>query len=589
MRRVFDQALYDEFMTKIGTEGGGGSITEIDQENEGFKNWSGKNPKPISMVEDYDTIHIYFKDLYDFQVQARPKVEKIFEETQAADSNNGAKTDKLLEETAYYQDAINVLLADIRPADGSAAFYPPEVISHNLIQYDRQLEYEKGATLAGFIVTEVRDANGKLIEKIYDWDRIEKILHSEKLEVHEKIGMAMVIQGMTTIKENDDGTVKVETDWESMERLTGMFYETTVNQSKHDPAAGVQAYFVMAEHRFTPNAQAIIECYTQEVGKEIELAYTLFPYDGSKLLDKEQQMTVDFVKEEMLKVGILNTLKENGTVTTNEAYPHEELAREAAEKAKSFDIQITEITEGKPHYIVKIGDDIEKTVYPFSMWKANDGINHANINVVESTRRDKDLEQMDSDRQYMNDMTEGNISNLLIGTVKKYGSVMSTVLDNAWVTAMHFAGDAARNTQIDMQHYQLDQYKENNQLSRVYDAYSVGGVTYTGKDGESRGIIVFDETDLEIRAHAYGTTAAELKNQFYSGDPTQTAAYTEWWNNHEQGQKAYKNYRDELNEVYLDYLRNNPQVPNKGLERLTPAQINELDKKASDPNHELNL
>jgi hypothetical protein len=79
-------------------------------------------------------------------------------------------------------------------------------------------------------------------------------------------------------------------------------------------------------------------------------------------------------------------------------------------------------------------------------------------------------------------------------------------------------------------------------------------------------------------------TGADLKNQVMSGNPDK--GYTNWW---QFNQQSYDAYKDRLNEIYKQYQEANPESPNVRLERLTPEQIGELDKKLKDPNYTLDL
>ncbi|MCL1918722.1 MAG: hypothetical protein FWG14_10470 [Peptococcaceae bacterium] len=143
-------------------------------------------------------------------------------------------------------------------------------------------------------------------------------------------------------------------------------------------------------------------------------------------------------------------------------------------------------------------------------------------------------------------------------------------------------------------------------LQRASNAYAIVATLAISEDRNIQMVICFDDTELEIRARAYdkylyakvkkegkhpkylNLTASDLKVQFTSDDQAQMAEYTKWWGDY-QGQISYKNYKDELNDIYFDYVKDNPQFPRKELGRLTPAQIGELDKKIKDPNYMLDM
>jgi hypothetical protein len=153
--------------------------------------------------------------------------------------------------------------------------------------------------------------------------------------------------------------------------------------------------------------------------------------------------------------------------------------------------------------------------------------------------------------------------------------------------------EATRNIESLDETAKKNKIEEYELLRQVIKAYAVGATTAISEDGNIRMVVCFFEAELEIRAHAYGShiykymdepkdpsylniTASDLKTQFFSNDSEQTKKYLIWW---QYNRQSYDNYKDVLDEILGEYETDHPEFIGKRIERLTPAQIIELDKK----------
>jgi hypothetical protein len=147
--------------------------------------------------------------------------------------------------------------------------------------------------------------------------------------------------------------------------------------------------------------------------------------------------------------------------------------------------------------------------------------------------------------------------------------------------------------------------EEMIQLYNLVDAYAMGGVIAVTEEFNIQMIICFNETELEIRTRAFSSYMFE-ENEKTKGDPkykdiirltlkAQLEAdepsglmneYIEYINE----QRMLQKYRNKLANVYDKY-----KMPDRedffgiSLERLTPVQIIELDKKLKDEKYHLDL
>lgn|GEM_PF-4902428 len=551
MKRVFDTPTYTTFYTHIME-----SQTEIEEQKSGFAGWSGHSPDPVSEVKGFDIIYKYFNSLADIQKKADPKVRAIFEGVEAADYEGAQQIQGI------GQDQIDPLvntfmgyLVCIVPNDGSAPYHSFDTMMSNMNHIDDILLRMDAASMASRLVIETMDANGNIV-KTYDWEKIGTIVGQQditQLNDMQILAVAMVMEKMTTV--DKDGNVT--TDWRAMTKLIELSYGE-VNRFDTIGIPLIAGYDV---YQITPAAQAVFEKYREETDKKIEEWGYLLPFDQTDRLTPEEQTTVNALREEMLKVGMTQALTENyNTIVTS-----------------SPDIRITSetLSNGDIQYHLQVSRGIDPVPVNSYSSRADAKIRDANLSVIESLRREH---EMGPDPWYAADMAETVTTNVLSATV--IGTPVAIAIDAAWITGRKALDDVMTSAEVAQHNSKVDIAVKNYELSNVYEAYNMRGVTYTNLNGKSGGYVVPNMTELEIRARAYGTTGSELLAN--SNDPSQTKAYSGWFRS-DKGNQAYEGYKLGLR----DTLKENPQFSNKQLEDLTPAEIGELDKKYNDATYDL--
>ncbi|MCL1918070.1 MAG: hypothetical protein FWG14_07110 [Peptococcaceae bacterium] len=138
------------------------------------------------------------------------------------------------------------------------------------------------------------------------------------------------------------------------------------------------------------------------------------------------------------------------------------------------------------------------------------------------------------------------------------------------------------------------------ELQVAVHAYATAATLAVSEECNIQMVACYNDTELEIRARAYGTdlyektgkteyqnvTGLDLKAQATSDDQDQMAQYKTWWGEYQQ---SYENYKTDLVKVLDKYKETHPKFIGTRLESLTPAQIRELGKKIKDPSYTPNL
>jgi hypothetical protein len=171
-------------------------------------------------------------------------------------------------------------------------------------------------------------------------------------------------------------------------------------------------------------------------------------------------------------------------------------------------------------------------------------------------------------------------------------------MDMLHMSNQKIKADEQRNVDIDLHNGNLNTlytyFMESSKENRLFEAYTIGGIVTVRQTSDGtkiqRTITCFDNTELEIRARAYGTTGFTLKEQLMADTPTEMMNdyVNNWWST-EAGQDAYNIYKNRLMLIYDDYKEVDSGFKGKGLAHLTPAQIILLDEKLKGSTDPLNL
>ena len=138
-------------------------------------------------------------------------------------------------------------------------------------------------------------------------------------------------------------------------------------------------------------------------------------------------------------------------------------------------------------------------------------------------------------------------------------------------------------------------------LWRIANAYSMYGILAVSDNYNMCLVYCINDTEMQIRVNSYtnyniaegrkyqDVAVANLNNQLGKepSDPELLEDYLDWW--FDDGKRMYGNYKGDILFVYHGYMSTHPEFKKIILEVLTPAQINELEKKRKDENYPLNL
>jgi len=560
--------------------GGYGSLQEIDQENQGFKNWSGHQPSPVSAVGSYGTIYVYFDSLTEFQTHARTQVENLFQGVTTADSESGANTDKLLIRTEYCQNMLTLFLDGVRPTDGSANYYDPEIMIQNLQQMDTNLRDILADRLAYV------DKNGNVT---FDWKKIEDLFGTDLNDVqrYEIDALVIAIGRTTTYK---DGAVT--TDWEAYRKFLEYGTQLSDTDITRLPSEYLDGHYrLTATYKLTPTAESVFSRYQQGASELIYIGAPLLYRSG---LTNEEQIAADALKQEALKLSIMTDFVANSTRTEYSFYKTSQEAKIAkAEMSPHLGVQLTEEFDGKySQFKLTVGSQdpayqsvppYESTVLSFEK-TFKYSLDDVTISLLDSLYRDKDAELLEYDKAFAANIGL-DFAGGTLGHIPVVGSVINSL--SILTKSDYLAERDALAERIDLQNDSYDNIKRNMEMAKTSDAMTAGGLLTLSSDGTVKDAqIIFNDAELEIRARAFAkanpnykdVTASDLKLALAKKDSSLLTDYVDWWKDQERGGTDYADYKDELVEEY----KKSSEFDDKRFGSLTPSEIIELDKKLKD-------
>ena len=215
----------------------------------------------------------------------------------------------------------------------------------------------------------------------------------------------------------------------------------------------------------------------------------------------------------------------------------------------------------------------------------------------------------DNDRSQNKEFGSGRVSDIAISEPQDSRKIRIISIGIQTVKVYGFYEDLSSHiSQIsNMPSISEDKKDKLHQLISLSLAYSMGGVLIVSEDFSVQMLHCFNDTELEIRARAYGeyinkvSQAAEgdpkyqdiswltLKAQLDGDEPTELAMkFTDWYFSH-GGSNECQYHKNRLESLYYGYLLNNHRFIGYGLRHLSPSQIIELDKKLKDENYHLDL
>jgi hypothetical protein len=397
------------------------------------------------------------------------------------------------------------------------------------------------------------------------------------------------------------------------------FIGYATEQLSHEPQKKskkkVASYKVTAEYKLSPVTMEVLALYWDETHSLIEAGSSLLYHGG---LTDEEKITREYLKLEMVKLAIIEEIVGNSHITWEEKQVYEtqycklDYARNLTEHPPKIYITPEGMKPGisQSELPFKVKMDVQKlnirmeaqtdTVYegvanPFS---SNIKVEYENaiFRVIDSMYRDKDQEQWESDMQYRADLFQFGAS-AVVGKIPRVGELLSYRMDMLHMSNQKIMADEQRNMDIDLHNGNLNTlykyFEGTSGENRLFDAYTIGGIITERQtpDGTKiqRTITCFDNTELEIRARAFGTTGITLKEQLVADTPTvMTNEYVDWWHSG-AGKTEYVTYRRQLQDIYFDYRKSDDNFTKIEFEGLTPAQIILLDKKLKGSTDPLNL
>jgi hypothetical protein len=370
-------------------------------------------------------------------------------------------------------------------------------------------------------------------------------------------------------------------------------------------------YTATTTYTLSPMTESVLKMYQGNMAALIE-AYNTLLFHGAAggSFQKEEKIFKAYLDAESMKIEAFRQILENCTATAYEkgkgaAFDGERVGSPPIIELRQNDdgtlyLHIDKSLDNK-HGSLKFYPDraiYESTIHPFNARLRHDVVHYSldEIKRFAETKivaAEQALAEVKSNA--VNSTMEDAGLELLFASIDKM--LPPTPQAAVFLVSVEILVGAARQaeeTETRIKEYEtlIGDYKkiimglENAKAAdSYYDAYAIGGHVIDFPDGRKEFAIYFNNTELEIRARAFGEYINQGKKEDdpeyqmitgerLKGDATLMEGYYDWYFNK---QSKLDDYINDLTPIFLEFEKTDSEYTGKRLENLTPSQIARLD------------